>query len=130
LLPLTKLSFLPKQKGIKEMILHHLFKGPGLYGDWFFPLMMILDDDTGPCPWCHFPVQLVWILEEVHCAFAAFIWLEFLDKVELHPSGMCVWHAFWWSQQFHWRGIAVIRLSRVWGKGQATHPQYMYWVTF
>jgi hypothetical protein len=42
---------------------------------------------------------------------------------------MCVWHAFWWSNNFI-RGIAVIRLSRVWGKGQATHPQYMYWMTF
>jgi hypothetical protein len=59
------------------------------------------------------------VLEEERCAVAAFIWLEFLDKVELHPSGMCVQRAFPWSQQPRRKGIEVIRLSRAWGKGQA-----------
>jgi hypothetical protein len=61
-----------------------------LYGDWIFALT---------CPWCHSQVQLVSVLEEEHCAFAAFIWLKFLDEVELHPSGMCVKCASPRSQQ-------------------------------
>jgi hypothetical protein len=30
---LDQIIFVTKQKGIQEIVLHHLFKGPGLYGD-------------------------------------------------------------------------------------------------
>jgi hypothetical protein len=57
-------------------------------------LNLRVNDDNGACPQCHSQVELVSVLEEERCAFAAFVWLEFLNKVELHPSGMCVRRAF------------------------------------
>ncbi len=39
---IDQIIFVTKQKGIKEIVLHHLFEGPGLYGDWFFIASMMI----------------------------------------------------------------------------------------
>ncbi len=92
-----QIIFGTEQKGIQEIVLHHLFKGQAC---------------TVTESLHQREVQLVSVLKEEHCAFAAFVSLEFLYEVELHPSGMCVRRAFPRSQQSRRRGIAVILLSR------------------
>jgi hypothetical protein len=44
---IDQIILVTEQKGIQEIVLHHLFKGPSLYGDWIFASMTILGRALG-----------------------------------------------------------------------------------
>jgi hypothetical protein len=61
--------YVAKQEGIKEIILHYLFKGPSLYSDQIITSMTILGRALGAV------LKYDWYgywLEEEFCAFASF----------------------------------------------------------